>query len=47
MIKGMDSAKLKQAADQASAGNYGNAQDTLKDFLGREDVQALMKQLGG
>ena len=47
MVKGIDSTKFKQAADQASAGNYGIAQETLKDFLSREDVQKLLKQLGG
>ena len=42
-----DSASLQKAMNQASAGNYEVAQKALASFLSSQEVQALLKELGG
>ena len=47
LLQQTDSVKLKQAADQAAAGNYENAKETLSAFLESEDIKKLIQQLEG
>ena len=39
--------KVQQIADQAAAGNYENAMQSLKPLLDSPQVQALLRRLGG
>ena len=39
--------KVQQIADQAAAGNYENAMQSLKPLLDSPQIQALLRQLGG
>jgi hypothetical protein len=47
LLQQQDSGKVRQIADQAAAGNYENAMESLKPLLNSPQVQALLKQLGG
>ena len=47
IMKQSDSASLQEAMNQASAGNYEVAQKALASFLSSQEVQALLKELGG
>ena len=38
---------LKQAMNQANSGDYSSLSKTLAPILASEDVQKLLKQLGG
>ncbi len=39
--------KVQQIAEQAAAGNYENAMQSLKPLLDSPQIQALLRQLGG
>lgn len=41
-----DAGTLDQAADQAKAGNYSQAMESVKDILSTPQGQQLLKQLG-
>ena len=45
MLQKTDSAKLKQAADQAATGNFDTAKETLSTLLESEEIRKLIKQL--
>lgn len=47
MLQNADSQKLAQAANQANAGNYDAAQNTLQSLLADPKIRALVQQLGG
>ena len=47
LLQQQDSGKIQQIADQAAAGNYENAMQSLKPLLDSPQVQALLRQLGG
>ena len=46
MLQRSDSGQLQQAMQQASAGDYVKASQTLNSLLGSEEAQALLKELG-
>ena len=46
MLQRSDSGQLQQAMQQASAGDYAKASQTLNSLLGSEEAQALLKELG-
>ena len=45
MLQRSDSGQLQQAMQQASAGDYVKASQTLNSLLGSEEAQALLKEL--
>ena len=47
MLRETDSARLQQAADAASAGDYAKAGNTLQSLLSSPEIQKLLKELGG
>ncbi len=47
ILKQADSSQLQKAMDQAAAGDYNQMKQTLSSVLAQEDVQKLLKQLGG
>lgn len=47
ILKQTDSSQLQKAMDQAAAGDYNHMKQTLSSVLVQEDVQKLLKQLGG
>ena len=47
MLQRSDSGQIKQAMDQAAAGNYGKAKDTLSELLSSPEAKKLLEQLGG
>lgn len=47
MLQKQDTNALQEAAQQASAGNYEQAKQSLSALLQNEDIQALLKQFGG
>ena len=46
-LQKLDSGKLQQVADKASAGDYGSAQKMLQSLLGEEQSNEMAKKLGG
>ena len=46
MFQRSDADKLKQAADQANAGNYTQAMVALNEILSSPEGQKLLKELG-
>ena len=46
MLKSADSGQLRQAMEQANAGDYTNASQTLNTLLSSPEAQKLLKQLG-
>ncbi len=46
LLQQADGETLRQAAAQASAGNYAQAAQTLKALMDTPQAQALLKQLG-
>lgn len=47
LLQQSDTSALRTAMEQASAGNYTQAKDTLAPLLASEEVRALLQQLGG
>lgn len=47
ILKQSDSNQMQKAMNQASAGNYEEAQKSLSSLLASPEVQALLKELGG
>lgn len=47
LLKQENSDTLKQAMDQAAAGNYENMKKTLSAFMASGQTQELLKQLRG
>lgn len=47
LLRGSDAPELRQAMDQASAGDYAQAKQTLSGLLASPEVQALLKQMRG
>ena len=47
MLRQADSGQLQQAINQANAGEYTSAQQTLQSLLDNPNVQDLLQQLGG
>ena len=47
MLRQADSGQLQQAVQQANAGNYTSAQQTLQSLLDDPQVKLLLQQLGG
>ena len=47
ILKQSDGDTLQQAMDQAATGNYEKMQNTLSTLLASQEVQALLKELGG
>ena len=47
ILKQSDGDTLQQAMDQAATGNYEKMQNTLSSLLASQEVQALLKELGG
>lgn len=46
LLQKADGETLRQAAAQASSGNYAQAAQTLQSLMDTPQVQALLKQLG-
>ena len=46
MLKQSNNEQVKQAGQQARAGDYNAAMETVRAFLSTEEGQALFKQLG-
>lgn len=46
-LQKMDSGKLQQVADRASAGDYDSAQKMLTSLLGQEQSKRMREKLGG
>ena len=46
MLRGADPQQLQQAADLASAGDYTQASQTLKQLLSSPEARKLLKDLG-
>ena len=47
LLRSSDAPELRQAMDQASAGDYVQAKKTLSGLLASPEVQALLKQMQG
>ena len=47
LLRSSDAPELRQAMDQASAGDYVQAKPTLSGLLASPEVQALLKQMQG
>ena len=47
MLQRQDKHAMKQAAAAASAGNYQQASEALKEFLSSPETKKLLKELGG
>lgn len=47
MLRETDSARLEQAAAEASSGDYTKASQTLSSLLSSPEIQKLLKELGG
>jgi hypothetical protein len=47
MLKNADNAQLQKAADQANAGQYDAAQNTLQSLMSNPEIRKLLEQLGG
>lgn len=47
LLQQSDPDALKKAMQQASAGDYGQIQQTLAPLLASEDIQKLLRQMGG
>lgn len=47
MLQQSDPSAMQAAAQQASAGDYSKAMQSLKPFLASDEVQKLIGQLGG
>lgn len=47
LLQQSDTATLRSAMEQASAGNYEQAKQVLGPLLNSPDVQKLLQQLGG
>lgn len=47
LLQQADQSQLQQAASQAQAGNFGDAQKTLAALLSNPEAQQLLKKLGG
>ena len=47
ILKQSDGDQLRKAMDQAAAGNYEGMQSALSSVLASQEVQALLKELGG
>lgn len=47
MLQRSDGERVQQAANQAAAGDYAQAAQTLQTLLSSPEAQALVKQLGG
>lgn len=47
LLQQSNAPQLRQAMDQASAGNYDQAQKSLSGLLASPEVQALLKQIRG
>jgi hypothetical protein len=47
LLQQSDPDALKKAMQQASAGDYSQIQQTLAPFMASEDVQKLLRQMGG
>ena len=47
LLKKQSPQDLSRAADQAAAGDFRQAKDTLSSLLASEEAQSLLRQLGG
>lgn len=47
LLRETDSARLEQAAAEASSGDYTKASKTLGSLLSSPEIQKLLKELGG
>jgi hypothetical protein len=47
ILKQSDGDQLRKAMDQDAAGNYEGMQSALSSVLASQEVQALLKELGG
>lgn len=47
LLQQSDPKAIKTAMQQASQGNYAQIQQTLAPLLASEDVQKMLKQMGG
>ena len=47
LLQQKDSAAVAKASQQAKAGNYSQAGQTLQELLSSPEAQKLMKELGG
>ena len=47
MLQSSDADRVQQVANQAAAGDYTQATQTLQALLSSPEAQALVKQLGG
>ena len=47
LLQQSDTAIMKKAMEQASAGDYSKAKLALEPLLASEEIQKLLKQLGG
>ncbi len=47
LLQKSNSESVRSAMDQAAAGDYGKAKQTLSSILSSPEVRALLKQLGG
>lgn len=47
MLQQSDTGELQKAMDQAVAGDYGQAKQTVSSLLTDPEIQKLLQQLGG
>ena len=46
MLQQADAGKIQQVMDQAAAGDYNQAKDTISALLSSPEAKALLEQLG-
>lgn len=47
LLQQSDSAAVQIAMEQAASGNYSQAKQSLEPILASEEIQNILKQLGG
>lgn len=47
LLKAQNNPNLQKAAQEAAAGNYHNAKQSLSDALTSQQIQAILEQLRG
>lgn len=47
MLQRSDTGEIQKAMDQAAAGDYAQAKQTMSSLLASPEIQKLLQQLGG
>lgn len=47
MLQRSDTGELQKAMDQAAAGDYSQAKETMSSLLSSPEIKKLLEQLGG